>query len=201
MCLVVMFVCCCRYSVSFQVKNSLFVFQFTFRSSSWVSSVTSCYQTNSLLLWMPRLFELVDLVDLDLSYNSLHCLSRDIAKLVYESVLHVVAMLYTVSRMSFCRSLRRLNVEGNQLSGLPYPAAALSLTHLFTGDNLMHPLLWRENTRNQPQVSPYYCCCTDPSVVLCHLYACTGSAWLVLCSNSATSSRPTASWCGYPMLV
>ena len=32
-----------------------------------------------------RLFELVELVDLDLSYNSLHCLSRDISKLVYDS--------------------------------------------------------------------------------------------------------------------
>ena len=52
-----------------------------------------------------------------------------------------------------CRSLRKLNIEGNQLSGLPYPAASLSLTQLLAGDNLMHPLLWRENTRNQPQVS------------------------------------------------
>ena len=32
---------------------------------------------------MFRLFELVELVDLDLSYNSLHCLSRDVAKLRY----------------------------------------------------------------------------------------------------------------------
>lgn len=56
---------------------------------------------------------------------------------------------------SIDRSLRKLNVEGNQLSGLPYSSAhALSsLTHLLIGDNLTHPLLWTENTRNQPQVS------------------------------------------------
>ena len=52
-----------------------------------------------------------------------------------------------------CRSLRKLNVEGNQLSGLPYPAAhSLPLSQLLIGDNLTHPLLWRDNTRNQPQV-------------------------------------------------
>jgi len=49
--------------------------------------------------------------------------------------------------------LKRLNIEGNQLAGLPSTALTLPLTHLLPGDNLMHPLLWHENTRNQPQVA------------------------------------------------
>ena len=50
------------------------------------------------------------------------------------------------------RNLKRLNIEGNQLAGLPSTALSLPLNQLLSGDNYMHPLLWHENTRNQPQV-------------------------------------------------
>lgn len=49
--------------------------------------------------------------------------------------------------------LQKLNVEGNQLEGLPPGLLDLPLKHLDTEGNLMHVLLWAHNTRNQAQVS------------------------------------------------
>ena len=78
------------------------------------------------------LFELSALRELDVSHNTLQWVSRDIANL---------------------SSLQRLNVDGNQLCGLPASFLRLKqITHLSISDNLTHPLLWRENTRNQPQM-------------------------------------------------
>jgi len=49
--------------------------------------------------------------------------------------------------------LKKLNVEGNQLEGLPPGLLDLPLKQLDTEGNFMHVLLWPDNTRNQPQVS------------------------------------------------
>jgi len=49
--------------------------------------------------------------------------------------------------------LQKLNVEGNQLEGLPPGLLNLPLKQLDTEGNFMHALLWPGNTRNQPQVS------------------------------------------------
>ena len=53
------------------------------------------------------------------------------------------------------RSLRKLNVEGNRLAGLPASALCLQLSHIILGNNLMDRLLWKENEKNQPQVNSY----------------------------------------------
>ena len=66
--------------------------------------------------------------------------------------LHGPNLMYSVFLLPN-RNLRRLNIEGNQLAGLPSTALSLPLTQLLPGDNYMHPLLWHENTRNQPQVN------------------------------------------------
>ena len=51
------------------------------------------------------------------------------------------------------RSLRELNLEGNQLGALPVGALHLNgLKYLKINNNFMHPLLWRETATNQPQV-------------------------------------------------
>ena len=49
--------------------------------------------------------------------------------------------------------LRELNLEGNQLGALPMGALSLNLKYLRITNNFMHPLLWRETTNNQPQVT------------------------------------------------
>lgn len=46
-----------------------------------------------------------------------------------------------------------MNIEGNRLTGLPVTILPLPITHMILGNNLMHPLLWKENARNQPQVA------------------------------------------------
>ena len=51
------------------------------------------------------------------------------------------------------RNLRKLNVEGNELIGLPPSLLSLPLTHVLIGGNFMHPALWRESCRAPPQVS------------------------------------------------
>ena len=45
-----------------------------------------------------------------------------------------------------------LNVESNELIGLPHSLLSLPLTHLHTSGNYLHPVLWRESCRNPPQV-------------------------------------------------
>jgi hypothetical protein len=50
------------------------------------------------------------------------------------------------------RSLRELNVEGNQLPAMPSGALRLDLDRLNVKNNFMHPLFWHENTHNEPQV-------------------------------------------------
>lgn len=91
-----------------------------------------CISFSMLTELPPSLFELSALRELDVSHNTLQWISRDIANL---------------------SSLQRLNVDGNQLCGLPATFLRLQqITHLSISDNLTHPLLWRENTRNQPQM-------------------------------------------------
>lgn len=46
-----------------------------------------------------------------------------------------------------------MNAEGNRLAGLPVTILPLPITHMILGNNLMHPLLWKENARNQAQVT------------------------------------------------
>lgn len=96
-----------------------------------------CLSFCNLSVLPPSLFDLQQLMDLDVSYNNLHVIPRDICKL---KVLH------------------KLNIEGNQLSGLPASALCLHLSQIILGNNLMHPLLWRENARNQPQSLVDICC-------------------------------------------
>lgn len=52
----------------------------------------------------------------------------------------------------FLRSLRELNLEGNQLPAMPSGALRLDLDRLNVKNNFMHPLFWHENTHNEPQV-------------------------------------------------
>ena len=49
------------------------------------------------------------------------------------------------------RSIRELNLSGNQLLGLPSGALYLNLKSISIANNYMHPLLWRENAKNSPQ--------------------------------------------------
>lgn len=85
----------------------------------------------------PGLFDLRLIVDLDVAYNNLKVIPRDICKL---------------------RILRNLNIEGNRLSGLPASALSLRISHIILGNNLMHPLLWKENTKNKLQPLVNLCC-------------------------------------------
>ena len=51
------------------------------------------------------------------------------------------------------RSIREMNLEGNQLTSLPAPMLRLRhLRHLGVRNNYMHPLFWRENSKNTAQV-------------------------------------------------
>ena len=52
-----------------------------------------------------------------------------------------------------CRSLLKLNVESNELIGLPRSLLSLPLTHLLFSGNYTHPALWKENCRTPPQVT------------------------------------------------
>ncbi|XP_064800430.1 leucine-rich repeat-containing protein 63 isoform X3 [Oncorhynchus masou masou] len=77
-----------------------------------------------------RLYQLPTLQFLDVSYNLLSSLTNDIRKL---------------------RTLEYLNVEGNQLPGLPCGALRLSLTQLRISNNYMHPYFWKSCSWNSPQ--------------------------------------------------
>ena len=57
----------------------------------------------------------------------------------------------TVYDMS--RNLCKLNVESNELIGLPPGLLSLPLYQLLVSDNYIHPALWKENCRSPPQVS------------------------------------------------
>ena len=51
------------------------------------------------------------------------------------------------------RKLRELNVEGNQLTALPVGMLRLRrLESLRVRNNFLHPLFWKESSRNTPQV-------------------------------------------------
>ena len=57
----------------------------------------------------------------------------------------------------FCRRLVELNAEGNQLPAMPVGALKLKeMKYLRVRNNFMHPLFWRENTKNEPQVGNTY---------------------------------------------
>nr|XP_054771313.1 uncharacterized protein LOC129279242 [Lytechinus pictus] len=78
----------------------------------------------------PTLFTL-PLKYLDLSYNKLTFLPNE---------------------MRHLKRLRALNLEGNQLPALPCGMLKLrDLHYLRVINNFMHPLLWRENSQNNPQ--------------------------------------------------
>eukprot|EP00118_Oscarella_pearsei_P011738 m.81034 g.81034 ORF g.81034 m.81034 type:complete len:108 (+) comp36213_c0_seq11:1373-1696(+) len=54
--------------------------------------------------------------------------------------------------ISVSSSLKCLNVEGNQLAGLPCGMLDLSnIQQLHVENNFMHPFFWAENIINQPQ--------------------------------------------------
>ncbi|XP_060070630.1 leucine-rich repeat-containing protein 63-like [Ylistrum balloti] len=76
------------------------------------------------------LFSLQKLRHLDISYNKITFVPNEISQF---------------------RSLRELNMEGNQLPAMPCGALLLELNYLNVKNNFMHPLFWKENTRNQPQ--------------------------------------------------
>ncbi|XP_078512148.1 leucine-rich repeat-containing protein 63 [Lissotriton helveticus] len=78
----------------------------------------------------PGLFLLTNLEVLDVSYNAIASIPNDISNL---------------SLLTF------LNVEGNQLPALPCGALKLHLKQLRVSNNMMHPLLWDENSRIKPQ--------------------------------------------------
>lgn len=119
------------------------------------------------ILYFPSLFDLRNIMDLDVSYNNIHEISRDICKLMYVRlslnlykhyygclfVSVLIANSLSISISCCCRNLQKLNIEGNQLTGLPATTLSLPIAHIILGNNLMHPLLWKENTRNEPQVS------------------------------------------------
>ncbi|XP_023930593.1 leucine-rich repeat-containing protein 63 [Lingula anatina] len=86
----------------------------------------------NLLSQVPlSLFSLSGLYHLDISYNRLSFVPNEIRRL---------------------KNLRELMVEGNQLAAMPSGALKLkNLKHLTVRNNFMHPLFWKENTRNQPQ--------------------------------------------------
>ncbi|XP_046336914.1 uncharacterized protein LOC124118719 isoform X1 [Haliotis rufescens] len=76
------------------------------------------------------LFDMTSIEHLDISYNRITFIPNEICKL---------------------RKLLELNVEGNQLPALPGSACRLSLRSVNVRNNLMHPLFWRDSTKNQPQ--------------------------------------------------
>lgn len=78
----------------------------------------------------PGLFLLTYLEVLDVSYNAISSIPNDISNL---------------SLLTF------LNVEGNQLPALPCGALKLHLKQLRVSNNMMHPLLWNENSQIKPQ--------------------------------------------------
>lgn len=60
--------------------------------------------------------------------------------------------IYCLFVIFFIRNLRELNVEGNQLPAMPSGALNLqNLIKLNVRNNLMHPLFWKENSKNEPQ--------------------------------------------------
>ena len=102
------------------------------------------------------LFGLNYLKLLDLSYNRLSFLPKEIRNLRYvlfflSPELPTPFDLYVDLRY-LSRSLRELSVEGNELGALPTGILQLGLKHLRIMNNFTHPLFWRETTSNQPQV-------------------------------------------------
>ncbi|KAG5282842.1 hypothetical protein AALO_G00035260, partial [Alosa alosa] len=102
------------------------------------------------LLQLPNeLYSLPCLQHLDVSYNLLTFLSSSIRNL---------------------RSLRSLNVEGNQLLGLPAGVLRLSLDQLRLSLNYTHPALWNTHSSthththtvvehtSQPAAAGTHCC-------------------------------------------
>ncbi|XP_069496485.1 leucine-rich repeat-containing protein 63 isoform X2 [Ambystoma mexicanum] len=78
----------------------------------------------------PGLFLLAYLEVLDVSFNAISSLPNDISNLSL---------------------LKFLNVEGNQLPALPCGALKLRLQQIRVSNNMMHPLLWNENSWIKPQ--------------------------------------------------
>ncbi|XP_071797975.1 uncharacterized protein [Asterias amurensis] len=86
----------------------------------------------NLLTSLPPSLFTIPLQFLDLSYNKLSFLPSEIRHLK--------------------STLRELNLEGNQLPGMPCSALKLrKLRYLRVTNNFMHPLFWKENSRNEPQ--------------------------------------------------
>uniref|UniRef100_A0A2C9KTQ7 Leucine-rich repeat-containing protein 63 n=1 Tax=Biomphalaria glabrata TaxID=6526 RepID=A0A2C9KTQ7_BIOGL len=76
-------------------------------------------------------FEMPALEDLGLNYNKLTSLPNEI---------------------SLLRTLKVLDLEGNQLHALPAGCLTLPhLTHVNLRNNFMHPLFWKDYSKNKPQ--------------------------------------------------
>ena len=55
--------------------------------------------------------------------------------------------------LALLRYLRELNLEGNQLVALPTGMLRLRhLRHLCVRNNFLHPLFWKDNSKNTPSV-------------------------------------------------
>lgn len=50
-----------------------------------------------------------------------------------------------------CRSLKKLNVDGNDLTAFPPGILKLNLKKILFENNFTHPSLWKENSLNSPQ--------------------------------------------------
>jgi len=84
-----------------------------------------------------------------------------------------VLMIVSALLLLPVRGLHRLNVEGNQLPGLPCTMLSINPSHILLGNNLMQPVFWKHKTALNPQVCVYVCVCMV-HVCTCQNVLCIG---------------------------